>query len=185
MELQLALASHRLRCPTYLLYADDILIFYAASRANTHRLKFILDRYANISGQVFNPAKSKLYFGKHVPTHNHRYVRFILGIGLRELPFIYLGVPLFRGVPKALHLCVLWAKACATKEEGGLGIRSIKLMNEAFLHKLAWTMLIDTDASMGFIRAHFWKDSVAHAHIPSSVWSGLRPYAIRISGEGR
>ncbi|KAL8494369.1 hypothetical protein ACS0TY_025254 [Phlomoides rotata] len=49
-------------------------------------------------------------------------------------------------------LCrVSWVKACASKEEGGLGIRFIKLMNEAFLHKLAWTVLTDNEAVMGFV----------------------------------
>ncbi|KAL8524934.1 hypothetical protein ACS0TY_014523 [Phlomoides rotata] len=94
--------------------------------------------------------------------------------------FIWTG-----SIDKAGFYTISWAKACASKEEGGLGIRSITLMNKAFLHKLAWTVLTDIDASMGFVRAHFWKDSVTRAHIPSSVWGGLRPHAIRIYGEAR
>ncbi|KAL8511003.1 hypothetical protein ACS0TY_017723 [Phlomoides rotata] len=76
-------------------------------------------------------------------------------------------------VDKAGFYTVSWAKACASKDEGCLGIRSIKLMNEAFLHKLAWTVLTDNEAAMGFVRARFWKGSVARAHILSSVWGGL------------
>ncbi|KAL8479156.1 hypothetical protein ACS0TY_026131 [Phlomoides rotata] len=184
-----------------------------ASRANILRLKFILHRYANVSGQKFNPAKTKAYFGRHVPAHNWRYARTTLGIGIGDLPFTYLGVPLFRGAPKAMHLrgiadhiiakfatwkgstlsmagriclvnsviasslvhsmmiykwsrsllnkidramrcfiwmrkierqgfsTVSWGKACSSKDEGGLGIRFITLSNDAFLQKLAWSVL--------------------------------------------
>ncbi|KAL8485254.1 hypothetical protein ACS0TY_027528 [Phlomoides rotata] len=256
-DFQPAMASHRLSCPTYLLYADDILIFCTASRANTRCLKLIMDRYADFSGQVFNPAKSKVYFGRHVPPHNRRYIQASLGIGIGDLPFTYLGVPLFRGAPKSMHLrgicdriltkfaawkgtalslagrvclinsvitsslvhsmmvykwprsllarlekamrnfiwtgkvekadfcTVAWVKSCASKDEDGLGIRSIKLMNEAQLLKLAWTVITDKGPNMDFVRSHFWKGSVARAHIPSSVWGGIRPCAINILGEAR
>ncbi|KAL8495044.1 hypothetical protein ACS0TY_019266 [Phlomoides rotata] len=55
-------------------------------------------------GGVFNPDKSKAYFGKHVSYQNKAYFRATLNIGSAALPFTYLGVPLFRGVPKAAHL---------------------------------------------------------------------------------
>ncbi|KAL8479161.1 hypothetical protein ACS0TY_026136 [Phlomoides rotata] len=63
LELRTAMASSRLVYPSYLLYADDVLIFCTDSRANIRRLKGILDQYAIVSGQVFNPAKTKAYFG--------------------------------------------------------------------------------------------------------------------------
>ncbi|KAL8513603.1 hypothetical protein ACS0TY_012905 [Phlomoides rotata] len=66
-----------------------------ASRANVRCLNSILGRYATISDQVFNPAKSKAYFGKHVLSQNRRYACTILGVGCGDLPFTYLGVPLF------------------------------------------------------------------------------------------
>ncbi|KAL8456290.1 hypothetical protein ACS0TY_034487 [Phlomoides rotata] len=53
---------------------------------------------------VFNPDKSKAYFGKHVSTQNKAFFRATLRIGSASLPFIYLGVPLFWGAPKAAHL---------------------------------------------------------------------------------
>ncbi|KAL8534507.1 hypothetical protein ACS0TY_010503 [Phlomoides rotata] len=99
-----AFALNRFYCPAYLLYADDILIFCEASRGNARCLKTILDTYASLSGQVFNPDKSKAYFGKHVSTRNKAFFRDTLLIGSTSLPFTYLGVPLFRGAPKAVHL---------------------------------------------------------------------------------
>ncbi|KAL8522453.1 hypothetical protein ACS0TY_012565 [Phlomoides rotata] len=85
------------------MYADDILIFCKASRRNARCLKRILDCYASFSGHVFNPDKSKAHFGKQVSAQNRGYFRDTLTIGSADLPFTYLGVPLFRGAPKA-HL---------------------------------------------------------------------------------
>ncbi|KAL8484907.1 hypothetical protein ACS0TY_027271 [Phlomoides rotata] len=99
-----AFALNRFYCPTYLLYADDILIFCEASRGNARCLKSILVTYANLYGQVFNPDKSKAYFGKHVSAQNKAFFRTTLQIGSASLPFTYLGVTLFRGAPKAAHL---------------------------------------------------------------------------------
>ncbi|KAL8527709.1 hypothetical protein ACS0TY_005524 [Phlomoides rotata] len=188
-EFHSAFALNNFTCPAYLMYADDILVFCKASRWNAHCLKHILDSYASLSGQVFNPDKSNAaIFGP-----------------LATLPFIYLGVPIFWGAPKGALLrgtadCIIskfarwkgsslslagraclvnsvivsslvhsmmiykwprsllnkidkamrnfiwmgsiekkgscmvnWAKVCAPKEEGGLGIRSIETANEAFL----------------------------------------------------
>ncbi|KAL8498084.1 hypothetical protein ACS0TY_021422 [Phlomoides rotata] len=71
---------------------------------NAHGLKRILDSYASLSGQIFNPEKSKAYFGKHVSTQNKAYFRATLNIGSTALLFIYLGVLIFRGAPKTAHL---------------------------------------------------------------------------------
>ncbi|KAL8463491.1 hypothetical protein ACS0TY_034224 [Phlomoides rotata] len=194
---------------------------------------------------VFNPAKTKAYFSKHVPLHIRRYAHTTLGISVGELPFTYLGVPLFRGVPKAVHLrgiadrilgkfatwkgtalsmvgriCLLnsviasslvhsmmvykwprsllnnidramrcfvwtgkieaqgfctvsWGKACASKNEGGLGIRSIITSNETFLQKLAWSVLTSQESAMTFVRSRFWKGLLARACITSSVGGGF------------
>ncbi|KAL8513125.1 hypothetical protein ACS0TY_019345 [Phlomoides rotata] len=99
-----AFALNRFCCPTYLLYAGDVLVFCKASRGNARCLKRILDIYVGLSGQVFNPDKSKAYFGKHVSSLNKADFRATLNICYAALPFTYLGVPLFRGDPKAAHL---------------------------------------------------------------------------------
>ncbi|KAL8516739.1 hypothetical protein ACS0TY_015123 [Phlomoides rotata] len=78
--------------------------FFRFGRRNARCLKRILDSYASLSGQLFNPDKSKAYFGKHVSAQNKAYFRATLNIGSAALPFIYLGVPIFRGAPKAAHL---------------------------------------------------------------------------------
>ena len=43
------------------------------------------------------------------------------------------------------HL-VLWDQICKPKKEGGLGIRKVRLMNEALLVKVAFKMLVEKDS---------------------------------------
>lgn len=212
-SLQLAFARNGLRCPLILLYADDILIFCSACRANTRVIKSILQLYRRLSGLEFNAAKSKVFFGKHVFYNNMRYFRNTLGIAIGVFPFVYLWVPIFKGAPKVCHLrpiadkilahfatwkgtalsmagrvclvnsvimsslvnsmivykwprsllgsmeqamrnfiwsgsidkrgfCTIsWYKVCAPRAEGGLGVRSLRWANEAYLTKLAWSIV--------------------------------------------
>ncbi|KAL8456445.1 hypothetical protein ACS0TY_034597 [Phlomoides rotata] len=207
---------------------------------------------------VFNPEKSKDYFGKHVSVQNKNYFRDTLHIGSSSLPFTYLGVSLFQGAPKATHLrstadriiakftgwkgsalsmagrvclanlvivsslvhsmmvykwprsllqkidmamrnfiwtgstgrksiCpVSWTNVCASREEGGLGIRSIRTAIEAFLQRLAWNIINSKEASMLFVRARFFKGkSPISQYLTSLVWHGVREHSIHILKEAR
>ncbi|KAL8485715.1 hypothetical protein ACS0TY_027845 [Phlomoides rotata] len=116
-----------------------------ASRGNARCLKLILDTYADLSGQVFNPDKSKAYFGKHVSTQNRAYFRSTLHIGSASLPFIYLGVPLFRGAHKAAHLRIL-ADRITTKFAGWKGSAlsmagRVCLVNSVIVSSLVHSMM--------------------------------------------
>jgi hypothetical protein len=42
------------------------------------------------------------------------------------------------------HL-VSWEKICRPKEEDGLGFRNLRILNQAYIHKLAWQMVADPD----------------------------------------
>ena len=90
--------------PTHLLYADDIIIFYQATVDNCRSVVQILNQYADLSGQVFNPAKSRVYLSTGMDPEVRLQIGQELGIGLDFLPFVYLGVPLFRGAPRVQHL---------------------------------------------------------------------------------
>ncbi|KAL8555579.1 hypothetical protein ACS0TY_003398 [Phlomoides rotata] len=95
------------RSPCYLLYADDILIFAKATVGNIQRLQSVLHSYGGLSGQIYNPAKSKVYFGSIVPTRIKNFMLRTTGITQGSLPMSYLGVPIFRGAPRVCHLAPL------------------------------------------------------------------------------
>jgi len=53
-------------------------------------------------GQIINPKKSTIFRGSI--THARlTHIANSLGFAVGTLPFIYLGVPIFRGKPKAIY----------------------------------------------------------------------------------
>lgn len=75
-------------------YADGMLIFSRGTKRNLECLMSLFKRYNVASGQYVSCEKSRVYSG----TTN------ILGFGNSHLPFMYLGVPLFRGKPRKVYL---------------------------------------------------------------------------------
>ncbi|XP_057790741.1 uncharacterized protein LOC131007841 [Salvia miltiorrhiza] len=77
---------------------------------------------------------------------------------------------------KAPSCPVAWARVCAIKEEGGLGIRSFSLMNKCFLMKRAWNIIGGQDFGMEIMRKRYLTKfgQVKLLTAPSSVWIGLR-----------
>src|SRR5690349_4839214 len=69
---------------------------------------------------------------------------------------------------------VSWSKCCAPKAEGGLGIRSLMVMNEALGCKLAWDVLNITDAPLLMIcHLYFLPDCRLQGFSRfSSIWTG-------------
>lgn len=97
------LTTHR-KLSRHLLYADDILIFLEATRANRRCIKSLLDGYGSLSGQMFSPPNSSIFYS---PTASHNLicdVTEITSISIGSLPFKYLGVLIFKGSPKVEHL---------------------------------------------------------------------------------
>lgn len=64
----------------------------------------IFAKYAAVSGQNYNPSKSRVYFGNAVSPAVRSEVRDRLQFIVGSFPFTYLGVPIFRGVPRHAHL---------------------------------------------------------------------------------
>ncbi|KAL8542630.1 hypothetical protein ACS0TY_003492 [Phlomoides rotata] len=95
------------KAPRYLLYADDILIFAKATYSNIRQLHHILSSYGGLSGHLYNPSKSKVYFGSAVTRHVKAGMLRSTGISEGALPFTYLGVPIFRGAPRTCHLAAM------------------------------------------------------------------------------
>lgn len=88
--------------PSYVLYADDILIFCRGTKQNLLNLIYLFNRYAEAFGQLISYEKSKFLAGA-MSTNRIAMISNILGFNARHLPFIYLGVPLFKRKPRKIH----------------------------------------------------------------------------------
>jgi hypothetical protein len=78
------------------------MLFCKGGSSNIHVLSSFFTRYAQISGQVINPQKSTIFAGSMSKTRLQSIV-VSLGFNIGTLPFIYLGVPIFKGKPKAIY----------------------------------------------------------------------------------
>ncbi|GAU40289.1 hypothetical protein TSUD_362690 [Trifolium subterraneum] len=95
--------------PSHILYADYVMLFCKGTTANFKVLTYFFARYAQISGQFVNPQKSTIFVGvmSHARVHH---IAQSLGFSVGTLPFIYLGVPIFKGKPKSIHFAPLLDK---------------------------------------------------------------------------
>lgn len=72
---------------------------------------------------------------------------------------------------------VAWHKVCSPTLEGGLGIRSLRSMNDSAMLKRCWELLSsDSNWAILLKSRMFKKNSFISYNISSSIWSGLRGY---------
>jgi len=102
-KVELIKGSRNHYVPSHTLYVDDIMVFCKAKSSSIQALKDLFQRYAAVSGQLVNPAKSTLYAGSISHTRVNQ-ISAQIGFKIGSLPFNYLGVPIFKGKPKAIHL---------------------------------------------------------------------------------
>ncbi|KAF1898180.1 hypothetical protein Lal_00032945 [Lupinus albus] len=86
-----------LKIPTHVLYADDILIFCKGLKSNLLSLNSLIHDYAQAS------TKCKFYTCSGA-VRRISTMSATLGFNVDNLPFNYLGVHLFKGEPRRLHL---------------------------------------------------------------------------------
>jgi len=102
-KLDLIKGTRHIQIPSHALYADDIMIFCKGKISSINALLELFKAYALASGQVINPSKSTVYYGSiSVSRINH--ITGLIGFNKGSLPFLYLGVPIFKGKPKKLFL---------------------------------------------------------------------------------
>jgi len=102
-KLDLIKGTRHIQIPSHALYADDIMIFCKGKISSINALLELFKAYALASGQVINPSKSTVYYGSiSVSRINH--ITDLIGFNRGSLPFLYLGVPIFKGKPKKLFL---------------------------------------------------------------------------------
>lgn len=68
---------------------------------------------------------------------------------------------------------------CSPVSEGGLGLRSIRPINEAAMLKLGWNLISSTDHWASFLRARFLRNLRPMNHcVSSSIWPSMRKWFI-------
>ncbi|KAB2632571.1 ribonuclease H protein [Pyrus ussuriensis x Pyrus communis] len=88
----------------YIFFADDTLIFLAATKENCRSLIQLIDHYCLASGQLVDNQKSSVFFGGNVPKVLSRELTDILGIVKVGDPESYLGVLAIWGKSKKCGL---------------------------------------------------------------------------------
>lgn len=84
---------------SHLAYADDVIVFTQAKRESLQQLVECLRHYEAASSQKVNMEKSQFYVDDKHARWAHDIER-IGGFQQGEFPFIYLGVPIFKGRKK-------------------------------------------------------------------------------------
>ena len=84
---------------SHLAYADDIIIFTQAATPALRQLKTCLTNYEAVSGQQISRAKSNFYIAEeHAGWATS--IQLEGGFSPGSFPFLYLGVPIYRGAKR-------------------------------------------------------------------------------------
>ncbi|XP_058726377.1 uncharacterized protein LOC131597717 [Vicia villosa] len=102
-SLSLIKASDIYSIPSYIMYADDILLLCKGNIRNINLLKEVFLSYFMASGQLVNPNKSFVYAGA-IPSNVLQSILDLTGFSQASFPFTYHGVPLFKGRVKEAFL---------------------------------------------------------------------------------
>jgi len=102
-KLDLIKGTRNFRVPSDLFYADDVMIYCKGKLSSLQALKQLFDIYALDSGQVINNGKSTILSASISQAKLLRIVT-LLDFKIGSLSSHYLGVPIFKGKPKACHL---------------------------------------------------------------------------------
>lgn len=89
-------------------------------------------------------------------------------------------------VTKRKPVVVAWHMVCSPVAEGGLGLRSIKLINKAAMLRLAWIFETDSGPWASIARARYLNakgDLVPY--LRSSMWTGVRDWRTHIIANSR
>ncbi|XP_058783724.1 uncharacterized protein LOC131658449 [Vicia villosa] len=102
-ELDLIKGPNNIIVPSHILYADNAFIFCRGKFSNIKNLIYAFEEYATVSGQHVNCNKSFLYGGS-LSVSRLNILANMSGFKIGTSPFVYLGVPIFKGKPKVVHL---------------------------------------------------------------------------------
>ncbi|XP_058783502.1 uncharacterized protein LOC131658194 [Vicia villosa] len=243
-KVKLMHASRNVMFPSHTLYADDIILFSRGCISSIEAFKGLFSYYAECSGQVCNPSKSVIYAGS-MSNDRHSLLANLVGFCKGQLPFYYLGVPIFKGRPKAIYfqpladkikaklaawkasllsiagrvqlvmsviqsmtvysimvyswpislikiiegwcrnfiwsvdmnkrklVTVAWKLCCRSLKDGGLGIRSLRTLNDVADLRQCWTIYNGRDDWAQILKSRVFKRGKrVQYHVFSSIWSG-------------
>ncbi|KAM1340007.1 hypothetical protein ACFX2H_038462 [Malus domestica] len=88
--------------PSHVLFADYIMVFMRGTKRSMRNLMRFVEEYNLNSGQCINKLKSLVFLGKYASSR-HAIIQKVLGVSRGNLPFTYLGVPIFQGRPKRIY----------------------------------------------------------------------------------
>lgn len=98
-------STHGKCAHSHLLYAYDNFLFCGGTSAtNLRNIVATFSLYAQFSSQMVNQSKCFIYFGDVVSNVGHTALFDSSGIRLGNVPFVYMGVLLFKGRPLVSHL---------------------------------------------------------------------------------
>jgi hypothetical protein len=82
---------------SHLLFADDSLLFFQAKVEQANKVKEILEVYATSTGQLINPNKCSIMFGKACPQETRNEIKSTLMLTQETFESKYLGLPTEEG----------------------------------------------------------------------------------------
>ncbi|KAL9659580.1 hypothetical protein QQ045_024387 [Rhodiola kirilowii] len=87
----------------HLLYADDLLIFLNGHKNSIRHLLTLIGKFYGASGQMLNPAKSKVFFSDKISEVRRKDILEITNFKADKFPVSYLGAPIFDSRTKASY----------------------------------------------------------------------------------
>lgn len=79
------------------------MVFCKGTKKNMFVLMNLFQDYGSVSGQHLSIEKCRFFVGSM--SHSRQLaIKNFLGFKAGSLPFTYLGVPIFKGKPKTVHL---------------------------------------------------------------------------------
>ncbi|GJS56143.1 RNA-directed DNA polymerase, eukaryota, reverse transcriptase zinc-binding domain protein, partial [Tanacetum coccineum] len=150
---------------THLCFADDLLMLCHGDHISACILRRAIDEFSMTSGLYPNMFKSTVFYG-NVPDTIKDEIQLAMPFREGVLPARYLGISL---TVKTLSIAdcrvlieknfvwskndaakgiasVAWKEVCRPKDEGGLGLKSLKVMNHALMVKHLWNIASKKDS---------------------------------------
>lgn len=94
---------------THVFYADDIMVYFKGTRQNLSKLFALFYLYGAESGQHLSLEKCRFFAGSMAAARISNLKNFF-GFRSGSLLFTYLGVPIFLGKPRKMHLLPIAGK---------------------------------------------------------------------------